>query len=230
MTTSILIAEDDALLRSMLAARLEGEEGFTVIGSVGDGREVTAAVRELQPEILLLDLNLPGLPGLKVLEQLSGVEHPPQVLVLSGEEVEEAQVRAAQSGARGFVHKSLGVASLPDAIRAIAGGETWFSPHVVAHIVREYPVLTRRLQELERPVNQLSDREREVLVRVARGLTNRQIADELYMSVSTVKAHLQSIIQKLQLANRTEAAVYAVREGLLEPAEERRAALPGSLV
>jgi len=219
MSLSILIAEDDALLRSLLAEILSAQDGFEVVGSMESGREVVDAVARLRPTVLLLDLHLPGLSGLRVLEQLNDLPEGPLVLVLSGDEEEDTQLEVARNGARGFLPKSRAGSVLPQAIRAVAGGELWFTRQVSERIFREYHQLVRRVREQERPANQLSDREREVLVCVARGMTNGQIARDLFMSIHTVKLHIQNIFRKLNLPNRTEAAVFAVREGLLDEAD-----------
>ena len=216
MSISLLVAEDDPLLRKLLTDILAGQGGFDVIGTASTGREALDCVAQLKPQVLLLDLRLPELSGQKVLEILGGLEESPYVLVLSADEDEETQLEAARSGARGFVPKSLAAKSLPDAIRAVAGGELWFNRQVSSFIIREFHRLSRTMRENEKPMNQLSDREREVLACVARGKTNGQIAAELYMSVHTVKLHVQNIFRKLNLPNRTEAAVFAVREGLMD--------------
>lgn len=212
---TLVVAEDDALLRGFLRRVLTAERDFHVLAMVGNGAEVLPQVERHQPRILLLDVQLPGLSGLRVLEEL--IDHPqaPATLVLSGSEDDETQLEAARSGARGFLCKSEAINALPEAVRRIAAGETWFAPRILSRILSDYPRAIRRLREQEAPLNQLSDREREVLILVARGHTNQQIAGELFMSVSTVKVHLRNIFTKLNLPNRTEAAVFAVREGLL---------------
>jgi two-component system, NarL family, response regulator NreC len=217
---AILIAEDDALLRNFLLAKLSGEERFMVVGSVGNGREALEAASRLQPNVLLLDLTLPDISGMKVLETLAACEPAPAVLVLSGSETEETQLEAARHGAKGFLCKSQASVSLVEAIRTVAAGELWLPRRIVSHLLGEYPAVLRRVRDRERPLNQLTEREREVLLRVAQGRTNQQIARELYMSVSTVKAHIRSIFRRFDLPSRTEAAVFAVREGLLEQAEQ----------
>jgi DNA-binding NarL/FixJ family response regulator len=212
----IVLAEDDPLLRNLLVGILTGESGFQVVAHVGSGRLALDEVRTRQPHVLLLDLGLPELTGFEVLERLAVEEHAPNVLVLSADEAEDTQVEAARRGARGFLCKSQAMASLADAIRAIAAGGVWFNRQIVGRVFGEYPRLVKKVRDSERPMARLTDREREVLLRVARGLTNQQIAGELYMSVSTVKAHIRNIFQRFDLPNRTEAAVFAVREGLLD--------------
>jgi DNA-binding NarL/FixJ family response regulator len=212
---TILLAEDDPLLRSFLLATLADQPDFAVVGSVGSGREVLEAALGLKPRVLLLDLGLPEMSGLIVIEQLASLEVSPSVLVLTGSEAEETQLDAARRGAKGFLCKSEAGSALPNAIRAVAAGELWFGRQIITRIVNEYPVLAREARDRNRPLNQLTEKEREVLVQVGRGMSNEQIAKELYASLSTVKAHLRSIFRKLDLGGRTEAAVFAVREGLL---------------
>jgi DNA-binding NarL/FixJ family response regulator len=216
---SVVIAEDDALLRHYLVKQLAAQEGFTVLGSVENGRKAVEVVSQLKPRVLLLDLDLPELSGLQVLDRLSGMANPPGVLVLSGQELEDTQLEAARRGAGGFLCKSQAGSLLLPAILAVAAGEFWLSPRLVRRIVGDYSPLVRRIREEDAPVRALTDTEREVLVRIGRGMTNRQIGEELFTSVSTVKVHIQGIFRKLSLQNRAEAAVFAEREGLLQPAE-----------
>jgi two-component system NarL family response regulator len=221
-SVSILIAEDDPLLRNLLADILEAEADFTVVSSVGRADEALHVAAGLRPQVLLLDLSLPDLGGSQVVDSLLEQPDPPKVLILSGDEREETQLKAARSGAHGFIGKSVAREALPKAIRTLAAGEVWFSRRVVGLIFNEYPTLVRRAQEQEGPISLLSDREREVLLYLARGLTNKQIADALFMSISTVKSHIRSVFQKLDLTSRTEAAIFAVREGLEERVRKRQ--------
>lgn len=217
---SILIAEDDALLRNFLLERLSGLAGFAVVGSASNGREALAAALTLRPRVMLLDLDLPDLSGLQVLDQLATHENPPAVIVLTGHESEATQLDVARMGARGFVCKSQASTTLPEAIQAVATGSVWLPDPIVGHLLSEYPRLARRSRDMDRPASQLTEKERAVLVRLARGMTNQQIAGDLFMSVSTVKSHIRSVFRRLNLPGRTEAAVFAVREGLLEEHSE----------
>jgi DNA-binding NarL/FixJ family response regulator len=212
---SVLIAEDDALLRHFLEHTFVGHDDFVVVGTATDGREALALVNQTQPIVLLLDLGLPDLPGLAVLERLALIDEPPAVLVLTGEETEEVQLAAIRRGARGFLCKSQAGASLLDAVRSVAAGDAYFSPRVVGRIVDDYPSLVRRMAEHEGPLSCLTARERDVLVRLGRGMTNPQIAEELFLSVSSVKLQIRSVFKKLNIPNRSGAAVVAAREGLL---------------
>jgi two-component system, NarL family, response regulator DegU len=222
MSISVMIAEDDPLLQSFLKELLSLEDGIEVIGTVTNGHDCLKALEQRAPDVVLLDVHLPGLSGLKVLQALGERGNSPNVLVLSGVEDEETQVESARLGARGFLPKSQSRSILGQAIRTVASGETWFSRRVSDLLIREHQKLVRKVRDQEKPVNVLSDREQEVLVCVARGMTNSQIAGELFMSIHTVKLHIQNILRKLDLPNRTEAAVFAVREGLLDEQGVRR--------
>jgi DNA-binding NarL/FixJ family response regulator len=225
MSVSILIAEDDPLLRTLVERVLAGEEDLQVIGAAANGEEALEMIERLRPNVLLLDLIMPRLPGLAVLEHLAQMEERPAVLVLSTEEDEETQLEAVRNGARGFLPKAQAAANLAKAVRAVAVGDVWYSRRLSHLIFSEFPNRARRQREQERPANQLTERECEVLRRVAQGMTNSQIARDLHMSVSTVKTHVQNIFQKFDLPNRTEAAVFAVRQGLLESDDAHAARL-----
>jgi two-component system nitrate/nitrite response regulator NarL len=215
-TISMLVVEDDPLLRALLVDTLKGSPGVQVLGSVGSGPEVMEAVERLNPGIVLLDLQLPGTNTLSLLQKLSGKEHGPAVLALGAEDDAMVQLQAARNGARGYVPKSEAFDSLARAIRGVAELSLWFPPDVLKLIYEDYRNISRKAQEEQRPLNRLTERERDVLMGVARGLTNKQIGTELFMSVHTVKLHVQNILKKTGLPNRTEAAVLAVREGLLD--------------
>lgn len=215
-TLSLLVVEDDDLLRSLLVATLNSQPRFRVLEELADGRDVLAAVERHRPDVVLLDLHLPGQSGLSVLKSLSRSEGGPAVLVFSGDEDAETQLEAARHGARGYLPKSRGAQCLTKAIETVARHELYFAPEIRGRIYHEFVVVTGRAREEQKPLNKLTERERDVLIGVARGLTNKQIGSELFMSVHTVKLHVQNILKKLQLPNRTEAAVLAVREGLLD--------------
>lgn len=213
---SLLVVEDDHLLRDLLVETLAAEQDFQVVGSEGNGERVLESVERLRPQVVLLDLHLPGLSGMSVLERLTKLPEGPSVLVFSGDQDPELPTQVAQLGARGYLPKSEGATRLVDAIRAVAQRGWYFSPEATERIIKRLQALSEEERRQNHPLNSLTEREREVLVGVARGLTNKQIASQLFMSIHTVKLHVQNILRKLGLPNRTEAAVFAVREGLLD--------------
>jgi len=210
----VLVAEDDDLLRSLLREWMKREADVEVIDVAADGREALEKAVQLQPDVLLMDVRMPGLSGLEVLEQLP--PEGPRVLILSVEADDAAVLAAFRAGARGFLPKRAAERYLLDAIRAVANDETWLDRRLTTRLVAELSRLARRVSELERPDALLSAREREVLSAVGRGLTNEQIAQELFVSKNTIKIHVSSILHKLNLPNRTEAALFAVRMGLVK--------------
>jgi DNA-binding NarL/FixJ family response regulator len=210
----VLVAEDDDLLRSLLREWMKREADVEVIDVAADGREALEKAVRLQPDVLLMDVRMPGLSGLEVLEQLP--PEGPRVLIFSVEADDAAVLAAFRAGARGFLPKRAAERYLLDAIRAVANDETWLDRRLTTRLVSELSRLARRVSELERPDALLSAREREVLSAVGRGLTNEQIARELFVSKNTIKIHVSSILHKLNLPNRTEAALFAVREGLVK--------------
>jgi DNA-binding NarL/FixJ family response regulator len=218
---SVVIVVEDPLLRSLLSERLMQEPDMAVVGAVGDPAGLREAIRATEPQVAVLDLHWTGAAGLALLDQLTA--HAPEVmpLALVSDESEETQLEAAQHGARGVVPKSEGAAILPFAIRAVGRGEIWFTRQISCRIFQEYHRLVHQLRTQEHPLAVLSERERDVLVCVAEGKTNREIAEVLLISVHTVKLHIQRILSKLQLPNRTEAAVFAVREGLVSNLPQR---------
>ena len=221
MTISILLAFEDPLLRNLLAERLGQESDFTITAAVGDPESLLDAIRLSQPGLVILDLSWSKAVGLALLEQ--AVLQVPECLYLTlvNSDAEDTQVMAVQSGARGIVTKEDGMAVLPQAIRALTRGEVWFTQQVSRRIFHDYHRLVRHLREQDQPLARLSEREKEVLSCVAEGMKNQEIAERLHMSIHTVKLHVQKILHKLKLPNRTDAAVFAVREGLVSSLPKR---------
>lgn len=215
MKITAMIAEDDPLLAQFLQCVLADQADVEVVASLADGNQVAEEVLRLRPQVLLLDLNLPGCSGLNIVDRLRTSGSKCRVLVLTGASDDVTALECARRGAHGFVPKQEALSILPKAVRAVADGEPWFSRRVLGIVLGEYPALVSKSRDAERPANQLSPREREVLIGIAHGMTNKEIAAKLFMSVSTVKVHVHTVFQKLNLPNRTEAAVFAVREGLL---------------
>ncbi len=217
--TTVLLAEEDPLLCELLTDVLQRVPGFEVITTVSRPADVRDYLTPPLPGVLLLDLGMGEEDSVRLVEDLACTTEGLKILVMCSDEREETALKLARAGAHGFLSKRYAREQLPRALRHVALGEVWFSRRVVGLIFNEYPTLARRAREREGPVSLLSDRERQVLLRVARGLTNKQIADELFMSISTVKSHIRSVFQKLDLTSRTEAAIFAVREHLAERIE-----------
>jgi DNA-binding NarL/FixJ family response regulator len=213
--TRVLVAQGEPLARHFIEEIVEREPDLTVIGTVGDGREVVARTLDLQPDLLLLDLGMPGIPGLEIVRRLAQREAPTRILALAAEDGDEVALRALRAGANGFLSNSKAIEYLPKAIRAVAAGESWIDRRTTSRLIEELQVLAGKAAASEGPDALLSPREKEVLTCLGRGLTNAQIARELFLSERTVKVHVSSIFRKLALPNRTQAALFARRNGLV---------------
>jgi DNA-binding NarL/FixJ family response regulator len=214
MQTRVVIVEDQPLMLSALRETLEQADGFTVVGTASSGLQAEPLVSRTRPDLVLLDLHLPGLDGLSCLALLR--EHHPQatVVVCSGNEDEETVQKALLGGATAFVNKSITPADLPPILRQARKGTVRFAaPQVVPTLITR---ATRQSRfDDARGETGLTARELEILESVARGLSNRAVGKELFLSDQTVKFHLHKIYRKLRVANRTEAAQTAYRLGLV---------------
>jgi DNA-binding NarL/FixJ family response regulator len=214
----IVIVEDHHLMAGALEANLERADGFTVVGTVTSGHQAEPLVARTLPDLVLLDLNLPGLDGLSCLALLRERYPGVTVVVLSGTEDEEMVERALSGGAAAFVRKSIAPADLPILLRQVLLGNVQFATPRIARVVVTKDMRQNQLDGARasaRGETGLTARELEVLEGVARGLTNRAVAGELFLSDQTVKRHLRGVFQKLGATNRTEAARNAYRLGLL---------------
>ena len=222
---SLVSVENDRLLSALLSAALEREPDIAVLASVCTGWEAVVAVRDYRPQVLLLDLHLTDCHGMAVLEQLAEAGLEVAALVLSGDECLETQVAVARAGARGFLGKSEASRTLPAVIRSVAAGHVHFSSGVTSRVLADYATLSRHVTRERHPLGKLTEREREVFLGAARGLSNPELSRELFMSLSTVKTHLRNALDKLSLSSRTDAVIFAMREGLLSgeaPPDSRR--------
>jgi NarL family two-component system response regulator LiaR len=207
----VLIVDDHQVVRQGLRFLLEQEDGIQVVGEAADGPSAIQAVRTLAPTVVLLDLFLPGSDGLSVLSQLKQDRPATEVLMLTSSQDDQHLLAAVRAGALAYLPKTAGVDQVVTAVRAAARGESVLEPRIAARLVREVRQATAR----RRPLDQLSPREQEVLAALARGRTNRQIARTLQIGEETVKAHVSSILAKLQLADRTQAAIFGLQQRLV---------------
>jgi two-component system, NarL family, response regulator LiaR len=210
---SVLIVDDHAVVRRGIRALLEAEEGFAVLGDVGSGGEAVLLAADLAPDVVLMDLVMPEMDGVKATRLLKQRSPCSQVIVLTSYHEDEHIFPAIRAGALSYLLKSSTLDELVESIRKAARGEAVLHPHVAARLVQE---LRGTPQELAMLHTLLSEREREVLRLIADGRTNGEIAARLVISEKTVKSHVNNILSKLQVADRTQAAVYAWREGLME--------------
>ena len=213
----VVIVEDHPLMQSALEATLERADGFTVVGTATSGLQAEPLVSRTQPDLVLLDLLLPGLDGLSCLALLRERHPETTVVVLSGTEDEEIVERALSGGAAAVVRKSISPADLPVLLRQVLQGSVKFATPRIARAVVTKATRESRLDVVRAEAcgeTGLTARELEVLEMVARGLPNRAVAEELFLSDQTVKRHLRKVYRKLGVANRTEAALTAYSLGL----------------
>ena len=214
MTIRVLVADDQAIIRTGLRMILEAQPDVDVVGEAADGVEAVAAARRLRPDVCLFDIRMPGLDGVEATRRLAGpgVADPLAVVVITTFDLDEYVHGALKAGARGFLLKDAGPDLLLQAIRAAAAGDALIAPNVTVRLLAAF-CDTRSATPPAEPVTPLTEREAEVVVTVARGRTNAEIADELHVSLSTVKTHLASLMAKLGARNRVEIAMWAYETG-----------------
>jgi DNA-binding NarL/FixJ family response regulator len=207
----VLVVDDDALVRAGLSMLLAGAEDIAIVGEAADGSEVAEAVAEHRPDVVLMDIRMPGMDGLAATELLRARADAPEVIVLTTFEADDYVLRALRAGAGGFLLKDTPPADIVRAVRAVAAGEPTLSPTITRRLIlhvadSEGEDRTRRARE---QLDRLTEREREVAVAIGLGKSNAEIGRELYMSVATVKAHVSRVLEKLQLNNRVQIALLA---------------------
>jgi DNA-binding NarL/FixJ family response regulator len=217
MTIRVLVADDQDLVRTGLRMILDAQPDIDVVGEAVDGREAVALARRLRPDVCLFDIRMPDLNGIEATRQLAGpdVGDPLAIVVITTFDLDEYVYGALKAGARGFLLKDAGPELLVQAIHAAANGDALIAPSVTARLLgafSEPPAGTPPVQ----PIDPLTDREEEVLLTVARGRTNAEIANELHISLSTVKTHLASLMTKLGARNRVEIAMWAYETGRIK--------------
>ena len=217
----VLIADDHALVRRGISAVLAGSDALQVVGEAADGLEAIEKARELTPDVIVMDLNMPRCSGLEAIQALQTEMPQVCILVLTVSEMESDLFAAMKFGATGYLLKQVEPEDLIHAILYIAQGGVIVSPQMAAALLGEFKNPTAPAGEETAPADaDLSPREGEVLQLVAKGSTNKEIADALFISENTVKTHMQSIMEKLHLANRSQAAAYAVGKGLVRNRKE----------
>ena len=210
-TICILIADDHSIVREGLKQLLDLEEDFKVVGQASNGVETIEKVKQLKPDVLLLDINMPIMNGINALRKIKEEGLKTNVVILTLHEDREYLLETMQIGATGYILKDSDSATLYRAIRDAYNGESYIQPKLAAELVKEFNKPKGAKIKME---NELTQREYEVLTLIAEGRNNKEIADELFISEKTVKNHVSNIFRKLNVSDRTQAAIYAFKNNI----------------
>jgi DNA-binding NarL/FixJ family response regulator len=213
----VLVADDQTLVRSGFRMILDAQEDIEVVGEAGDGAEALALARQAAPDVVLMDIRMPNVDGLDATRRLMAVAGAPRVLVLTTFDTDEYVYAAMKAGASGFLLKDVRPEQLAEAVRTVAAGETLLAPAITRRLIERFVRLPPPGAGRPPQLAALSEREREVLLLVARGLSNREIAAALFVTEATVKTHFTRVLSKLGLRDRVQAVVLAYECGLVEP-------------
>ncbi len=214
LSPRVLLVDDHDLFRTGLRTLLEGQ-GVDVVGEAETGNGALSQIREVAPEVVVMDLNMPGIGGVEATRQIAMIAPLTRVLVLTISDQDDDVMDAILAGACGYLLKDAAIHELMAGIRAAAAGESLVSPAIAAKLLQRLRATNSSPRDLESIRSELSDREIQVLKLIANGKDNGQIAADLHISPKTVKNHISNILMKLQIENRIQAAVYAVRSGLV---------------
>ncbi|MER6167163.1 response regulator [Streptomyces violaceorubidus] len=219
-TIRVLIADDQMMVREGFSVLLNAMPDIEVVGEAVNGREAVAKVRELAPDVVLMDIRMPELNGIEATREIVAADGTSKVLVLTTFDLDEYVYQALRAGASGFLLKDASARQLADGVRVVASGEALLAPSVTKRLITEFSKLsdTPRLMSSARAAyGDLTERETEVLVLIAQGLSNSEIAERLVVAESTIKTHVSRILVKLGLRDRTQAAVFAYEARLVTP-------------
>ena len=214
MTTRVLVVDDQELVRTGFRMILDAEDDIDVVGEAGDGLEAVEAARRLRPDVVLMDIRMPNLDGLEATRRLADEI---KIIILTTFDLDEYVYDALRAGASGFLLKDTPADDLADAVRVVAGGDALLAPSITRRLIDEFAARPEPNRPPPGEVGTLTDRELEVLRLMARGLSNAEIAEELYVSETTVKTHVGRVLMKLQLRDRVQAVVLAYETGLIQP-------------
>jgi DNA-binding NarL/FixJ family response regulator len=215
----VLLADDQALVRAGFRLIVELEQGMEVVGEAEDGRQAVELGRELRPDVVLMDIRMPGLDGIEATRRLVEAGSNARVLVLTTFDLDDYVYEAMKAGASGFLLKDVPREQLVAGIRIVAGGKSLLAPAITRRLVEQFVRRPPPGTAVPPRLEELSDRELDVLRQLARGMSNAEIAKALYVGDATVKTHVAHILRKLDLRDRVQAVVFAYEVGLVQPGE-----------
>ncbi|MFE9564197.1 response regulator [Streptomyces sp. NPDC006487] len=222
MTIRVLIVDDQMMVREGFSVLLNAMDGIEVAGEAVNGREAIAQVAALKPDVVLMDIRMPEMNGLEATREIVAADTDAKVLVLTTFDLDEYVYQALRAGASGFLLKDASARQLADGVRVVAAGEALLAPSVTKRLITEFSKLSDTRPQVGSAgvteLTELTERETEVLVLIAQGLSNAEIADRLIIAESTIKTHVSRILVKLGLRDRTQAAVFAYETRLVTPA------------
>jgi DNA-binding NarL/FixJ family response regulator len=219
----VLIADDQALVRGGFRMILDAQQDIEVVGEAADGLQALARARELGPDVILMDIRMPELDGLQATRRLLQEDGSTRVLILTTFDLDEYVYEAMKAGASGFLVKDVRPEQLAHAVRAVATGDTLLAPAITRRLIEQFVRRPAPTSGAPANLSELSERELEVLTHIARGLSNGEIAQALFVTEATVKTHVTHILTKLTLRDRVQAVVLAYESGLVRPGDSGRA-------
>jgi DNA-binding NarL/FixJ family response regulator len=217
MTVHVVIADDQGMVRSGFTTLLNSEPDIEVIGEAVNGQEAITRAIQLRPDVILMDVRMPVLDGLQATRQITAMDGAPRVLVLTTFDLDDYVYQALRWGASGFLLKDASARELAEAVRVVAAGDALLSPSVTRRLIAEFARMGAPRGPSRKKLQDLTERETEVLALVAQGLSNAEIAGRLMLAEQTVKTHVSRILMKLGLRDRTQAVVLAYETGLVQP-------------
>ena len=220
MTIRVIVADDQALLRTAFSSLIDAEDDLEVVGEAADGREAVDLARTRSPDVVVMDVRMPVMDGIEATRLITGSAgaHPPRVLILTTFDLDEYVFEALRAGASGFALKSRPLEELLSAIRLVATGEALLAPSVTRRLIAHFAGQARVPARGRAGLDELTEREREVLLLVAQGLSNPEVAERLHVSLPTAKTHVSRVLTKLGARDRTQLVVIAYESGLVTTA------------
>ena len=217
MATRVLIVDDQALVRAGFRMILEAQPDLEVVGEAGDGSAAIDAVRTLRPDVVLMDVRMPGVDGIEATRRLTAAGMPVKIVILTTYDLDEYVFDALAAGASGFLLKHVPPEELVRGVRVAASGEALLAPSITRRLIEEFAKQRAPVRAAGTDLNTLTDREQEVLKLLGRGLSNPEIAKELKVGEATVKTHVAHVLDKLELRDRVQAVIFAYEVGLIKP-------------